>query len=123
MVARLLIGRTTSAYFAFTCRLETLLAIEMQVFSSVPPSTVFEPLHARFNFTLESCAHDESLNSLGDLLDYSPSDVVLERVLSGEQVFSNPHRESTEKMARHFESCRRTTPTSTMSMFVLPKGA
>jgi hypothetical protein len=28
--------------------------------------SVFDPLHARFNFTLEGCADDEGLNSHGD---------------------------------------------------------
>jgi hypothetical protein len=52
--------------------------------------SVFEPLHARFNFTLEGCADDEGLNSHGDLPHCSPSDSILERDLSGERVFSNP---------------------------------
>jgi hypothetical protein len=30
--------------------------------------SIFEPLHARFDFTLEDCADDENLNSYGDLL-------------------------------------------------------
>jgi hypothetical protein len=36
--------------------------------------SVFEPLHARIDFTLEGCAHDEGLNSHGDLPHCSPSD-------------------------------------------------
>ena len=50
---------------------------------------VFEPLHARFNFTLEGCADDEGLNSHGDLPHCSPSDSILERDLSGERMFIN----------------------------------
>jgi hypothetical protein len=43
---------------------------------------VFEPVHARFNFTLEGCVDDEGLNSHGDLPHFSPSDSILERDLS-----------------------------------------
>jgi hypothetical protein len=39
--------------------------------------SVFEPLHARFNFTMEGCANDEGLNSHGDLPHCSPSDSIL----------------------------------------------
>jgi hypothetical protein len=86
-----------------TYRPKTLLAIEVQVPTSIPPSTsvatstksivshhrkskqkilrhvitrrsidwklvdcVFDPMHARFNITLEGCADDEGLNSHGD---------------------------------------------------------
>jgi hypothetical protein len=42
---------------------------------------VFEPLHARFDFTLEGCADDEGLNSHGDLPHCSPSDSILARDL------------------------------------------
>jgi hypothetical protein len=52
--------------------------------------SVFEPLHARFDFMLEGRADDEGLNSHGDLPHCSPSDIVLERDLSGERVFINP---------------------------------
>jgi hypothetical protein len=42
--------------------------------------SIFEPLHARFDFTLEDCsADDEGLISHGDLPHCSPSDCVLER--------------------------------------------
>jgi hypothetical protein len=86
---------------------------------------VFEPLHARFDFTLEGCADDEVPNSHGDFLlpHCSPSDSILERDLSRERVFINPPWELVEQIRRHFESCRRTTPTSTMVVFVLPKWA
>jgi hypothetical protein len=47
----------------------------------------------------------------------------MERDLSGERVFINPPRELAEHIGRHFESCRRTTPTYTTVMFVLPKWA
>jgi hypothetical protein len=85
--------------------------------------SVFEPLHARFNFTLEGCADDEGLNSHGDLSHCSPSDSILERDLSGERAFINPPWELAERIAEHFEDCRRTSPTSTMAVFVLPKWA
>jgi hypothetical protein len=85
--------------------------------------SVFEPLHARFDFTLEGCADDEGLNSNGDLPNCSPSDSILERDLSGERVFVNPPWELAEQIGQHFESCRRTSPTSTMVVFVLPKWA
>jgi hypothetical protein len=52
--------------------------------------SVFDPLHARFNFTLEGCADDEGLTSHGDLPHCSPSDSILERDLSVERVFINP---------------------------------
>jgi hypothetical protein len=65
---------------------------------------------------LEGCVDDEVLNSHGDLPHFSPSEWILERDLSGERVFINPPWE-------HFESCRRTAPTSTMAIFVLPKWA
>jgi hypothetical protein len=38
-------------------------------------------------------------------------------------VFINPPRELAERIAQHFEDCRRTSPTSTMAVFVLPKWA
>ena len=50
---------------------------------------VFEPPHARFDFTLEGCADDEGLNSHGDSPHCSPSDSILERDLFGERVFIN----------------------------------
>jgi hypothetical protein len=43
--------------------------------------------------------------------------------LSGEQVFINPPWELAEQIAQHFEDYRRTSPTSTMAVFVLPKWA
>jgi hypothetical protein len=43
--------------------------------------SVFEPLHTRFDFAMEGCADDESLNSHGDLPHCSPSDSILERDL------------------------------------------
>jgi hypothetical protein len=51
---------------------------------------VFEPLHTRFDFTLEGCADDEGLSSHGDLSHWSPSDSILERELARERVFINP---------------------------------
>jgi hypothetical protein len=51
---------------------------------------IFEPMHARFEFTLEGRADDEGLNSHGDLLHFSPSDCILERDLSKERMFINP---------------------------------
>jgi hypothetical protein len=44
---------------------------------------------------------------------------VLERDVSGERVFFNPPRELGEHVACHFGSCRRTTPATTMDVFVL----
>jgi hypothetical protein len=85
--------------------------------------SVFDPQHARFNFTLEGCAYDEGLNSHGDLPHCSPSDSILERDLSRERVFVNPPWELAKQIAQHFEDCRRTSPTSTMADFVLPKWA
>jgi hypothetical protein len=82
---------------------------------------VFEPLHARFDFTLEGCADDEGENSNGDLPQCSPSDSIMSMDLSGERVFINPPWELAEKIGHHFESCRRTAPTSTMVVFVQPK--
>jgi hypothetical protein len=38
-------------------------------------------------------------------------------------VFINPPLELAEQIAQHFEDCRRTSPTSTMAVFVLPKWA
>jgi hypothetical protein len=35
----------------------------------------------------------------------------------------NPPWELVERIAQHFEDCRRTSPTSTMAVFVLPKWA
>jgi hypothetical protein len=52
--------------------------------------SIFEPPHARFDFTLEDCADDEGLNSHGDLPHCSPSGSIMERDLSGERVFINP---------------------------------
>jgi hypothetical protein len=85
--------------------------------------SVFEPLHARIDLTLEGCADDEGLNSHGDLPHCSPSDSIRESDLSGDRVFINPPRELAEQIGKHFESCRRTAPTSTMAVFVVPKWA
>jgi hypothetical protein len=85
--------------------------------------SVFDPLHARFNFTLERCVDDEGINSQGDLPHCSPSDSILERDLLGERVFINAPWELAEQIAQHFEDCRRTSLTSTMAVFVLPKWA
>jgi hypothetical protein len=78
--------------------------------------SVFEHLHARFDFTLEGCADDEGLNSHGDLPHCSPSDSILERDLSVERVFIHPTWELVEHVGQHFKSCRRTTPTPTMDV-------
>jgi hypothetical protein len=59
---------------------------------------VFEPIHARFDFTLEGCADDEDLNSNGDLPQCSPSDSIMAMDLSGERVFINPPWELAEKL-------------------------
>jgi hypothetical protein len=83
----------------------------------------FEPMHARFYFTLEGCADDEGLTSHGDLPQCSRSDSILESEFNGERVFLNPPWELAEHIGRNFESCRRTTPISTMVVFVLPKWA
>jgi hypothetical protein len=85
--------------------------------------SVFEPLHAQFDFTLEGCADDEGLNSHSDLPHCSPSDSILERDFLGERVFINPPWELAYQIRQHFESDRRTAPTSTMAVFVLPKWA
>jgi hypothetical protein len=45
----------------------------------------------------------------------------MERDLYGDHVFINPPRELAKQIGHHFESCRRTTPTSTMIVFALPK--
>jgi hypothetical protein len=68
--------------------------------------SVFEPLCARFDFTLEGCADDNGLNSHGDLPHCSPGDSILERDLPGERVFVNPTLELAEQIGQHFESCR-----------------
>jgi hypothetical protein len=52
--------------------------------------SLFDPLHAQFNFTLEGCADDEGLNSHGDSPHCSPTASILERDLSSERVFINP---------------------------------
>jgi hypothetical protein len=78
--------------------------------------SISEPMHARFDFTLEGSVDDEGLDSHGGLPHGSPSDSILESDLSGE-------RELAEHMGRHFESCRRIGPTSTMVVLVLPKWA
>jgi hypothetical protein len=36
-------------------------------------------------------------------------------------VIINPPWEMADEITRHFESCRHTTPTSTMAVYVLPK--
>jgi hypothetical protein len=84
---------------------------------------VFEPLHARFDFTFEGCVDDKGLNSHTDFSHCSPSDYVLGRDLSGERVFINPPWELAEQTGRHFESYRRRAATFTMVVLVLPKWA
>jgi hypothetical protein len=42
---------------------------------------------------------------------------------SEKRVLFNPSWELAEYIPRRFESCRRTTPTSTLTLFVLPKQA
>jgi hypothetical protein len=85
--------------------------------------SVFEHVHARFDATLEGCADDEGLNSHDVLPHCSPRDSVMERDMSGERMFFNPPRELAKQMACHFESCRRTIPTATLIVVVLPKWA
>jgi hypothetical protein len=85
--------------------------------------SVFEPLHARFDFTLEGYVDDADLNLHGDLSHCSPSDSIMEKNLTGERVFINPPWELAEHIGRYFESCRRISPTSTMDVFVLFKWA
>jgi hypothetical protein len=63
----------------------TRRSIDWKLFDSV-----FLPLHARFDFTLEGCANGEGLNSHGDLHQCSPSDFVLERDVSWELVLFSP---------------------------------
>jgi DNA-binding XRE family transcriptional regulator len=46
---------------------------------------------------------------------------MMETDLSGEREFTSPPWELAEKIARHFESCPRTTLTSAMAVFVLRK--
>jgi hypothetical protein len=70
---------------------------------------------------MEGCADDEGLNSHNDLPHYSLSDSILERDLPRKRVFINPPLELADQIGQHFESCRRTTPISTMAVFVLPK--
>jgi hypothetical protein len=72
---------------------------------------------------MEGCVDDEGLNSHGDLPHCSPSDSILERDLSGERVFINPPWELAKRIVQHFEDCRRTSPTFTMAVFLLPKWA
>jgi hypothetical protein len=63
----------------------------------------FEPLHERFNLTLERRAADEGLNSQGDLPHLSPSDdSILERDLVGEGVFVIPPWELAQRIAQYF---------------------
>jgi hypothetical protein len=80
-------------------------------------------MHTRFDFTLEGCANDEALNSHGDLPLCSLSDSFLESGLSGKLVFLNPHLKLAKMMACQFESYWRTSLTSTMDVFALPKWA
>jgi hypothetical protein len=47
----------------------------------------------------------------------------MERDFNGERVFINLPSELAEHIGRHFESYRRTTPTSTMDVFVFHKWA
>jgi hypothetical protein len=114
--ATLVEGRRRQTKRRRSRKLVTIRSIDWKLVDSV-----FDPLHARFNFTLEGCADDEGLYSHSDLPHCSPSDSILERDLSQERVFINPPRELVERIAQHFEDCRRTSPTSTMAVFVLPK--
>jgi hypothetical protein len=84
---------------------------------------VLDPLHVRMDFTLESCADDEGLNSHCDLPHSSPSDSVVKRDLSGEVCSSIHHGSKQKHVACHFERCRRTCPAATMDVFALPKWA
>jgi hypothetical protein len=58
--------------------------------------SVFDPLHARFNLTLEGCADDEGRNSYTDVPHFSPSDSILECGLIGDRVVLNPSWELAE---------------------------
>jgi hypothetical protein len=86
-----------------------------------PLDSVFEPRHARFAFPLEEYDSDKGLNSHGDLPHCSPSEYILEIDLL--RVELQPSLGVGKKMARHFENCRRTSPTSTMALLVIPKWA
>jgi hypothetical protein len=68
---------------------------------------------------MEGCTDDEGITSHGDLPHFSLSDSVLERDWSGERVFFDPSLDLAQRMARHFEICRRTSPVFTMVMFIL----
>jgi hypothetical protein len=84
---------------------------------------LLQTLHARFHFIVEGCVDDEALNSHGGLPHCSPSDSILEMDLLGERVFISPPLELVDQIGQQFETCRRTAPTSTMAIFLLPKWA
>jgi hypothetical protein len=99
--ATLVAGRRRQTKQRHSRKLVTRRSIHWKLVDSV-----FDLLHARFNFTLEGCADDECLNSHGGLLHSSPSDSILERDLSGERVFIKPPWELVEHIIQHFEDCR-----------------
>jgi hypothetical protein len=86
-------------------------------------NSLFDPLHARIDFTLEGCADDEGLNPHKDLSYCSPSDSILKRDLRGERVLANPLWELSGQIAQHVENCTRIAPTYMMVVFDLPKWA
>ena len=76
-LATLVAGRRRQTKQRKSRKLVTRRSIDWKLVDSV-----FDPLHARFNFTLEGCADDEGLNSHGGLPHCSPSDSILERDLT-----------------------------------------
>jgi hypothetical protein len=83
--AKLVVGRRRQNKKRNNCKHVTRRSIDWNMVDSV-----LEPLHARFDFTLEGCADNEGLNSHCDLPHYSPSDSIMETCLYGERVFINP---------------------------------
>jgi hypothetical protein len=114
--AKLVVGRRRQNKQRGSRKPFTLRSIDWKLDDSI-----FEPLHARFDFTLEGCANDVGLNSQSDLHLFSPSDSIMERDLSGEREFISPPWELAKHFDSHFESCKRIAPTSTMDVFVPPK--
>jgi hypothetical protein len=74
--ATLVVGRRRQSKQRQSRKTVTIRSIDWKMVNFV-----LEPLHARFDFTLQGCANEEGLNSHGDLPQCSPSDSILERDL------------------------------------------
>jgi hypothetical protein len=72
--AKVIAERRRRSKHTHSCRSQTRRSIDWKLVEYI-----FEPLHARFDFSLEGCAEDEGLNSHDDVPYCLSSDSIMER--------------------------------------------